>query len=102
MDPRAIERQGRPWRVADPDAIAAVHAALEPAELLIADGHHRYETARVYAEEIGGERPAAIVGDGVRAARSAVPPLVRGDHVVAGSGEGTSTPWRLPSSCRTS
>ena len=25
------------------------------AELLIADGHHRYETARVYAEEIGGE-----------------------------------------------
>ena len=25
------------------------------AELLIADGHHRYETARVYAEEVGGE-----------------------------------------------
>jgi uncharacterized protein (DUF1015 family) len=25
------------------------------AELLIADGHHRYETARVYADEIGGE-----------------------------------------------
>ena len=24
-------------------------------ELLIADGHHRYETARVYADEIGGE-----------------------------------------------
>jgi uncharacterized protein (DUF1015 family) len=24
-------------------------------ELLIADGHHRYETARVYAEEVGGE-----------------------------------------------
>lgn len=47
--------RNRLWRVADPDAIAAVHAALEPAELLIADGHHRYETARVYAEEIGGE-----------------------------------------------
>ena len=28
------------------------------AELLIADGHHRYETARVYAEEIGGEGAA--------------------------------------------
>ena len=28
---------------------------LEDAELLIADGHHRYETARVYADEIGGE-----------------------------------------------
>ena len=32
-----------------------VQAALAGAELLIADGHHRYETARVYAEEIGGE-----------------------------------------------
>ena len=29
--------------------------ALRGAELLIADGHHRYETARVYADEIGGE-----------------------------------------------
>jgi uncharacterized protein (DUF1015 family) len=29
--------------------------ALADAELLIADGHHRYETARVYADEIGGE-----------------------------------------------
>ena len=28
---------------------------LADAELLIADGHHRYETARVYAEEVGGE-----------------------------------------------
>jgi uncharacterized protein (DUF1015 family) len=45
----------RLWRVADPDAIAAVRDALADAELLIADGHHRYETARVYAEEIGGE-----------------------------------------------
>ena len=45
----------RLWRVADPDAIAAVRAALAPAELLIADGHHRYETARVYAEERGGD-----------------------------------------------
>jgi uncharacterized protein (DUF1015 family) len=43
------------WRVADPDAIADVQAALADAELLIADGHHRYETARAYAEEIGGE-----------------------------------------------
>ena len=32
-----------------------VDDALADAELLIADGHHRYETARVYAEEIGGE-----------------------------------------------
>jgi uncharacterized protein (DUF1015 family) len=43
----------RLWRVADPDAHAAVAAALAPAELLIADGHHRYETARVYHQEGG-------------------------------------------------
>jgi uncharacterized protein (DUF1015 family) len=43
------------WRVADADRIAALHTALAGAELLIADGHHRYETARVYADEIGGE-----------------------------------------------
>jgi uncharacterized protein (DUF1015 family) len=45
----------RTWRVADRDAIAGVQSALAEAELLIADGHHRYETARVYAQEVGGE-----------------------------------------------
>jgi len=45
----------RLYRVADPATHEAVHAALADAELLIADGHHRYETARVYAEEVGGE-----------------------------------------------
>ncbi len=43
------------WRVADPEPIAALQAALADAELLIADGHHRYETARAYADELGGE-----------------------------------------------
>jgi uncharacterized protein (DUF1015 family) len=42
-------------RVSDPAAIEAFQSALGPAELLIADGHHRYETARVYADEVGGE-----------------------------------------------
>jgi uncharacterized protein (DUF1015 family) len=43
----------RLWRVTDPDAHTAVADALAPAELLIADGHHRYETARVYQQEGG-------------------------------------------------
>jgi len=43
----------RLWRVAAPHAIEAVTQALAPAELLIADGHHRYETARVYHQEGG-------------------------------------------------
>jgi uncharacterized protein (DUF1015 family) len=45
----------RLWRIDDQAAIEHVRQALEPTELLIADGHHRYETARVYADEIGGE-----------------------------------------------
>ena len=45
----------RLWRVADEEAIETVQHALKDAELLIADGHHRYETARVYADEVGGE-----------------------------------------------
>ena len=49
------------WRVTDPEAINKVIDAVQPAELLIADGHHRYETARVYADEIGGEGPHRYV-----------------------------------------
>jgi uncharacterized protein (DUF1015 family) len=45
----------RLWRVGDQAAIARAQEALAGVELLIADGHHRYETARTYAEEIGGE-----------------------------------------------
>jgi uncharacterized protein (DUF1015 family) len=43
------------WRIEDGAAIARMKMTLGKTELLIADGHHRYETARVYAEEIGGE-----------------------------------------------
>jgi uncharacterized protein (DUF1015 family) len=45
----------RLWRVSDPQVIVAVQAAAAGAELLIADGHHRYETMQAYAEEVGGE-----------------------------------------------
>ena len=43
------------WRVGDEAGIASLQELLADKELLIADGHHRYETARVYAKEIGGE-----------------------------------------------
>jgi len=42
----------RLWRVSDPATIAAVQAATREAELLIADGHHRYETMQAYAAEV--------------------------------------------------
>jgi len=43
------------WRIADSEELSALQSALAEAELLIADGHHRYETARIYADEVGGE-----------------------------------------------
>ena len=45
----------RVWRIDDPEAHRTVAAQLADAELLIADGHHRYETARAYADAIGGD-----------------------------------------------
>jgi len=39
------------WRVAGPEQIEAVQAALSEREILIADGHHRYETALAYRDE---------------------------------------------------
>ncbi len=47
----------RVWRVGDPAVHEAIAATLADGELLIADGHHRYETALTYASEIGGEGP---------------------------------------------
>ena len=51
----------RMWRVADPQIVRAVTEALGDAELLIADGHHRYETARAYAAEQPDEADAGWV-----------------------------------------
>jgi uncharacterized protein (DUF1015 family) len=47
----------RVWRVGDPAVLEAVSERLAAAQLLIADGHHRYETARAYRDEVGGEGP---------------------------------------------
>ena len=43
----------RMWVVSDPAHLAAIDAALAPARLYIADGHHRFETAAAYAAEAG-------------------------------------------------
>jgi uncharacterized protein (DUF1015 family) len=47
----------RLWMVEDPAVLQAVTERLADAQLLIADGHHRYETARTFRDEIGGEGP---------------------------------------------
>ena len=39
------------WRLEEPSAIAAIQRAMADKKLLIADGHHRYETALAFREE---------------------------------------------------
>lgn len=49
----------RVWRVSDPGIINLLTTAIEDKKLIIADGHHRYETALQYAREHApGEIPA--------------------------------------------
>ncbi len=39
------------WRISDPQAIAKIQSELTAKKLVIADGHHRYETALAYRNE---------------------------------------------------
>ena len=41
----------RVWRITDPGLIAAVQGKMRDKKLLIADGHHRYETSLAYRDE---------------------------------------------------
>jgi uncharacterized protein (DUF1015 family) len=41
----------RLWMIADPQRVAAIQAVMENQKLVIADGHHRYETALNYRNE---------------------------------------------------
>ncbi len=50
----------RVWQVTDPAMILAVQSAMSEKKLIIADGHHRYETALAYRNEC---RAAGAEGD---------------------------------------
>ena len=45
----------RVWRVSDPAVIGAVQQQMRDRKLIIADGHHRYETALAYRNEASGQ-----------------------------------------------
>ena len=44
----------RVWRISDPAVVTEIQASMRERKLLIADGHHRYETALAYARENPG------------------------------------------------
>jgi len=47
----------RLWKISDPAAIRLLIAAMTDKKLIIADGHHRYETALNYAKEHTAAKP---------------------------------------------
>ena len=50
------------WRVSDPGLIALVRGKMKDKKLIIADGHHRYETALAYRDERRTIASSAVVG----------------------------------------
>jgi uncharacterized protein (DUF1015 family) len=56
----------RVWRVNDPALIRLVITAMEDKKLIIADGHHRYETALNYGREFAIESVARQAGESLR------------------------------------
>ena len=52
----------RVWRISDPLVIASVQKEMRDKKLIIADGHHRYETALTYRNE---RRAEAETGSGL-------------------------------------
>jgi uncharacterized protein (DUF1015 family) len=51
----------RVWRIADPDCVQRIQRLMADKKLLIADGHHRYETALAFRNENPGLADAAKV-----------------------------------------
>jgi uncharacterized protein (DUF1015 family) len=46
------------WRIDDPERVAAIAAAVAATPVVIADGHHRYETSLAYRDEVRVQREA--------------------------------------------
>jgi uncharacterized protein (DUF1015 family) len=45
------------WMITDADVVKKIAALIEPMQILIADGHHRYETALAYRDLMRSQNP---------------------------------------------
>jgi uncharacterized protein (DUF1015 family) len=54
----------RVWKISDADIVASVREQMKDRKLIIADGHHRYETALTYRDQ---RRATAETGSGIPA-----------------------------------
>jgi uncharacterized protein (DUF1015 family) len=72
------------WRIADPGVIARVRSLMAPRPVIIADGHHRYETAVEYARRHPGARWKMMAFCGLEAPGLTILPNHRLVHGVEG------------------
>jgi uncharacterized protein (DUF1015 family) len=77
----------RLWVVSDTAKIAAIQEAMASQKLVIADGHHRYETALTYRNERRNERQHER---GAAAGQSSSPSHVQEDSSLAGQQDSLS------------
>jgi uncharacterized protein (DUF1015 family) len=65
-DMRALDLHGEAnqlWKASDPSWIERVTALMAGKQVIIADGHHRYEVARLFSQEIAGNAAANACWD---------------------------------------
>jgi uncharacterized protein (DUF1015 family) len=74
----------RLWRITDGETIARVQALMAPARVIIADGHHRYETAVQYARHHRGAADKLMAFFTLEAPGLTILPNHRLIHHVAG------------------
>ncbi|HEY6293806.1 MAG TPA: DUF1015 domain-containing protein [Terriglobia bacterium] len=55
------------WRLGSPEAVGRIQEVMRSKKLVIADGHHRYETALAYRNSLRAEGPANPAADYVMA-----------------------------------
>ena len=72
------------WRITDPAAVARVQALMAPRPVIIADGHHRYETAVDYARRHPPARWKMMAFCGLEAPGLTILPNHRLVHAVEG------------------
>ena len=61
----------RVWKISDPAVVSLVQDKMRDKKLVIADGHHRYETALNYRNErrAAAGNPGRVSGCGARSLR---------------------------------
>src|SRR5436309_4688256 len=74
----------RLWRITDPAAIGRVQSLMADRRVIIADGHHRYETAVAYAERHPGAGYKLMAFFALEAPGLTIPPNHRLVHGVPG------------------